>query len=333
MEGDPQMRVLVAGATGALGRPLVRGLVEAGHEVIGTTRSPHRRSLVERLGGQGVVMDALDRVAVAAAVAQARPDAVIHALTALPPAGPVRLRQLEATNRLRLQGTANLVAAAQQARVGRLIAESFIGVYGLGTGELLTEESPLPESGGRAATAIAALRSLEEQVLGVGGIVLRYGFFYGAGVASTQAVVERLRRRRLPLPGGGSGVGAWIHIQDAAAATIAVLEHAEAGVTYNVVDDEPASFGEYFGELAGLLGAPPPRRVPVWLARLLAPYATAIAVDARLRVANGKLRRDLGWEPAYRTCRAGLKEVAEAYRQQAAAGASRAQDLEAGRPG
>jgi 2-alkyl-3-oxoalkanoate reductase len=315
MEGDPQMRVLVAGAAGALGRPLVRGLVEAGHEVIGTTRSPHRRSLVERLGGQGLVLDALDCAAVVAAVAQARPDAVVHALTALPPAGPVRPSELEATNRLRLEGTANLVAAAQQARVGRLVAESFIGVYGLGTGELLTEESPLPDPGSRAATATAALRSLEQQVLGVGGIVLRYGFFYGAGVGSTEAAVQRLRRRRLPLPGGGAGVGSWIHIHDAAAATIAALERAEAGMTYNVVDDESVSFGEYFRELAGLLGAPPPRQLPVWLARLLAPYVTAIAVDARLRVANHKLRRGLGWEPAYPTYREGLKEVAEAYRR------------------
>lgn len=124
-------------------------------------------------------------------------------------------------------------------------------------------------------------------------------------MASTEAAVERLRRRRLPLPGGGAGVGSWIHIQDAAAATIAALERAEAGMTYNVVDDEPASFGEYFRELAGLLGAPPPRQLPVWLARLLAPYVTAIAVDARLRVANDKLCRDLGWEPAYpRTAKA-----------------------------
>jgi nucleoside-diphosphate-sugar epimerase len=312
MEGDPPMKVLVAGATGVLGRAIVPRLLDRGHEVVGTTRSRARLDTIARTGARGMVMDALDPDATAAALAEVRPRAVIHALTALPPGGPARPADLEATNRLRIEGTRNLLSSARAAGVERFLAESFIGVYGLGDGQLLTEESPLAEVHGPAAAPVEALRSLEEQVLEAAGIALRYGLLYGPSVPSTEATIQRLRRRSLPLPGGAPGVASWIHIHDAATATLAALDRAQPATVLNVVDDEPVAFGEYLAALALAVSAARPARVPTWLGRLVAPYATTLAVKSQLTVSNERLRRELDWQPTFATYREGLKAIASA---------------------
>ena len=313
------MRIFVAGATGALGRPVVRRLTEVGHEVTGMTRSPEKRRLLEGLGARPVVADALNAAAAQRAVGEARPDAVLNLLTALPSAGPTRARQLRATNEVLQRGTANLIRGARAGGARRMVAESFIGIYGFGTGEVVTEGAPLPRPDPNTGVGAgrAAMRSLEGQVLGaegIEGIVLRYGAFYGPGVGTTEAWVERLRRRKLPLPGGGPGIVSWIHIEDAAAATVAALERGRPGEVYNVVDDQPAALGEVVGSLAAAIGAPPPRSIPVWVARLLAPYAAAYTTRTNLRVSNEKAKRELEWAPVFPTYREGLKQVAAAYR-------------------
>jgi nucleoside-diphosphate-sugar epimerase len=302
------MKVLIAGATGVLGSRLVPLLVKAGHEAVGTSRSAERAARVERHGGRGIVLDALDRAAVQAVLEEVRPDAVVHALTALPPGGPNRPGDLAATNRLRTEGTRNLVDACSAAGVGRLVAESFIGVYGPGADEALSEETLPPLPPGDGADAARALRRLEEQVIGAGGIALRYGLFYGRGVPSTEAAIRRLRRRMMPMPGGAPGVASWIHADDAAAATMAALERAALGRVYNVVDDQPVTFGEFFDALAAQVGAPRPMRVPVALGRLVAPYATRLAVESRLAASNRRITDELGWRPTRRTFREGLRD-------------------------
>ncbi len=311
------MRVFVAGATGALGRPLVRRLVEAGYQVSGLTRTPGKRGLLEALGVRPVVADALDPAATEAAVREAGPEAVVHLLSALPAAGPLRARDLRATNALRERGTAILLRAARAAGSRRFVAASFVGVHGLGSGEVLSEEAPLGPSDARAGVgaAAAALRSLEEQVLGapgIEGIVLRFGSLYGPGVGSTEAMVARLRRGRLRLPAGGPGTLPWIHAGDAAAATVRAIERGRPGEVYAVVDDEPATLGAFAAALAEAIGAPAPRPIPPWLAGIVAPLATAYAVRARLRVSNAKAKRELGWAPAFPTHRDGLEDVATA---------------------
>jgi 2-alkyl-3-oxoalkanoate reductase len=300
------VKVFVAGAGGILGRHLLPRLLAAGHDVVGTSRSLERLVDIESLGAEEVAMDALDRQAVTAAVTAARPDAIVHALTALPPGGPTKVSDLDATNRLRSDGTANLLAAAREAAVARFVAQSLIGVYGRAADGALTEDAPLADVPAPGAGVVGALRSLEEQVLAAGGIVLRFGFFYGPDVPSTQAAVKRLRRRMLPMPGGGPGVATHTHIEDAAGGTLAALERGRGGEAYNIVDDQPVTFGQFFRELARAGGAPAPMRIPVWLGRLVAPYATALAVEARLAASNAKARSELAWQPVYPTYREGL---------------------------
>jgi nucleoside-diphosphate-sugar epimerase len=299
------VKVVVAGAGGVLGRHLLPLLIGAGHEVVGTSRSLERLVDIGSVGAEAVKLDALDRDSVIAAVTAARPDAIIHALTALPPDGPTKVTDLDATNRLRIDGTANLLAAARQAAVERFVAESLIGVYGRAADGLLTEDAPLADVPAAGAGVVGALRSLEEQVLGSGGMALRFGFFYGPDVPSTQAAVARLRRRLLPMPGGAPGVASYVHVEDAASGIVAALERGHGGEAYNIVDDEPVTFGEFFRRLAVAAGAPAPVNIPVWLGRLVAPYATALAVDAQLPASNHKARSELGWQPAFATVREG----------------------------
>jgi len=305
------MRVFVAGATGALGAPLVRTLVAAGHEVVGLTRSAAKTDFLRALGARAAVADALDAAALRAAVVETKPQAVVHALTALPPRGPLRVSDLEPTNRVRIQGTANLIAATVEAGARRLVAESVALVYG-DTGEATATEASAIGAPHRALKAgIDAIRSLEDQVLAASragrleGIVLRFGLFYGPGVASTEFMIRLLRRRMFPLFGGGRAVASWIHVADAATATLAALERGRPGEIYNVVDDEPTTLRDYATDLARVLGAPRPLSVPAWVARLLGPLGGTLAT-ARLRVSNEKAKRDLGWTPAYPTHRDGL---------------------------
>jgi len=315
------MHVFVAGATGAMGVPLVRRLVAAGHRVTGLTRSEAKRPLLERLGATVAVGDVFDRERLGAVLQQARPDAVVHLLTALPEQGPMRASDLVATNRLRGEGTKNLVEASIAAGVRRLVAESIVLVYGFGQHgpERLTEEHPVARSSPRPwlQPTIDGGLALEETVLSAAragkleGVVLRYGFVYGAEAGSTRLTLRMVKQRRMPLVGDGSGLWSWIHLEDAATATLAALERGHSGEVYNIVDDEPVTWSDYLPHLAQVLGAPRPWRLPVWLFRLVAPYAV-IALTSRIPVSNAKARRELGWQPRYPTYREGLASLSQA---------------------
>ena len=321
------MRVFVAGATGALGRRLVPELVARGHEVAGTTRSPAKAGALRAAGAQPVVLDVLDAGAVMTAVAAARPDVVVHEATAL--AGDLDLRRFEAafaqTNRLRTEGTDHLLAAAVAAGAVRFVAQSYAGWPSARTGgPVKTEQDPLdPDPPAALRSTLDAIRHLEAAVTGAAeltGVALRYGGFYGPGTSLWAGGdhVEQIRKRRFPIVGDGGGVWSFIHIDDAAAATVAAVERGEAGV-YNIVDDEPAPVREWLPVLAAAVGAPPPRHVPAWLGRLLGgDHMVAMMTEIR-GSSNAKARRELGWEPRYRSWREGFAAVAETLRTPAAA--------------
>jgi nucleoside-diphosphate-sugar epimerase len=304
------MRVLVAGASGAIGRPLVRRLAGGGHEVHAMTRSPDKRASLEAMGAVPVVADALDADAVRRAVEAARPEAIVHQLTALPPMGPTRMGQLKQTARLRTEGTDNLVQAGLATGVRRIVAQSIVFIYGYRDhGDAPLEETHPAEVGGRFDEGLVSVRYLEDRVLGTDGlegIALRYGLFYAPDGDGVRGMARLLRRRLLAMPGGGRGVGSFIHLDDAAAATVAALERGRPGEAYNVVDDEPAEWAQFLAELARRVGAPPPRSVPLWLARPLVPYASYFMARVRLPVSNAKARAQLGWAPAHPTYREGL---------------------------
>jgi nucleoside-diphosphate-sugar epimerase len=312
------MRVFVAGATGALGRPLVRLLRARGHEVIGLTRSPLRRGLLEAMGARPVVADALDAAALGRVVRESEPSHVVHLLTALPAAGPLRGRDLRATDALRTHGTASLLRASVEAGARRLVGESFAGVYGTASFESpRDEEAPLPPvpAKGSLRKAVLAMRSLEEQLAEarrsgrIDTVVLRFGPIYGPEVGSTLALARQLRRRQVFIPRVAPGVASFVHVDDAASAILAALESPRPGAVYNVVDDEPMGIADYLRLSAAAFGAAPPRTAPVWLVRLAAPLVAAAAVT-RLPLSNARARRELGWRPAYPSLREGLRQVA-----------------------
>ena len=306
------MRVFVAGATGAIGRRLVPLLKSAGHQVTGMTRSAQRAESLRARGAQPVVADALDAGAVRAAVMQARPEAVIHQLTSLPARiEPRKMRRdFELNDRLRSEGTRILVDAAQAAGAKRILAQSIAFAYAPGPpGTVHSEGDPLhldaPEPFRRSALA---LRDLEQSAGQAGGIVLRYGYFYGSGSAISRegSMAEDLARRRLPIIGSGGGVWSFIHVDDAAAATVAALERGRPGA-YNIVDDEPARVADWVPALAEALGAPRPMRVPAVIARPLA-GAYGVMIMTRAQGASNELaRRELGWEPAHPSWREGFR--------------------------
>jgi nucleoside-diphosphate-sugar epimerase len=306
------MRVFVAGATGAIGRQLVPRLVAAGHDVHGMTRSEAKQALLSELGAVPVVADALDPGQVAEAVDRARPDAIVHELTAI---GAVDMRHFDRdfalTNRLRTEGTDHLLAAGQAVGVTRFVAQSNIGLYA-GTGAAVkSEEDPLrPPPAREMRSMVAAIRHLEEAVLGADwteGIVLRYGAFYGPGtsLAPGQERFEMVRRRRFPVVGDGGGVWSFIHIADAADATVAAIERGRRGV-YNVVDDDPAPVAEWLPALARTLGAKKPMRVPRFIARLFAGEAGAVMMTELRGASNAKAKRELAWRPAHPSWRQGF---------------------------
>jgi 2-alkyl-3-oxoalkanoate reductase len=304
------MRVFLAGATGAIGRRLVPQLVAAGHEVTATTTTARKVDLLRELGATPVVVDGLDAVAVGEAVARARPDAIVHQMTALDGAPDLRRfdRTFAKTNELRTKGTENLLDAARAAGVERFVAQSYAGWPSAGNGAaLVTEGEPLdpdPLPGQRETHA--AIRFLEEAVTQapLTGIVLRYGSFYGPG--ASDEMVEIVRRRRLPVVGDGGGVWSWIHVDDAASATVAALERGAPGI-YNVVDDEPAPVREWAPALAAAVGAKPPRRVPVWLGRLAAGEVGVRMMTEIRGVSNAKARAELDWVPRWRSWREGFR--------------------------
>ena len=296
----------------------MRQLVQAGHEVSGTTRSESRAGLIREDGGDPVVVDALDRGALVSAVAGARPDAVVHQLTLIPSEiNPRKMaEQFEVTDRLRTEGTHNLVDAARAAGARRVIAQSIAFVYRMDgrPDEVKTESDPLmgddaPQSVRGIAAAVA---EMERTVLDAGGIVLRYGYFYGPGTsyaASDGATAQRVRKRGFPIVGDGAGVFPFIHVDDAAAATVAALERGDPGV-YNVVDDEPAPLREWMPVYAEAVGAKPPRRVPKLAARIAAGKMAAEGATKMRGVSNEKAKRELGWEPRYPSWRQGFFEAA-----------------------
>lgn len=308
------MKVLVAGATGALGRPLVRQLVERGHEVFGMTRSESRAELIRGLGATPVVADALDPVAVARAVGESEPEVIVHQATALSGSVDVRHfdRSLALTNRLRTEGTDHLLAAGRAIGVKRFVAQSFAGwPFARSGGPVKAEADPLDPAPPQAMRgALEAIRHLEDAVTDASwttGIVLRYGGFYGPGttLAPEGEHIELIRKRGFPVVGGGGGVWSFIHVEDAAEATVAAVEHGSAGI-YNVVDDDPAPVSEWLPAIAESVGAKPPRRVPRWLGRLLAGEAATIMMTDVRGASNDKAKRELGWRPGHPTWREGL---------------------------
>jgi 2-alkyl-3-oxoalkanoate reductase len=310
------MRVFVAGATGAIGTRLVPQLIEHGHEVIGTYRSPGNAERVRELGAEPVALDLLDPRAVRQAILDARPEAIIHQATAL--AGVRFGRSLDRgfgpTNRLRTQGTDALLAAAREAGVRRFVAQSFASYrYAREGGPVKTEDDPLdPDPPAMARETSAAMRHLDEAVTNAGGIALRYGGFYGA---ANDGLVRPVRKRQFPVIGGGGGISSFIHLDDAAAATVLALDHDGAGL-YNIVDDEPAPMSQWLPALAAALGAKPPRHVPLWLARLIAGKGMVMMASGSRGASNAKAKRELGWTLRYPSWRQGF---AAAYGPQGSA--------------
>jgi 2-alkyl-3-oxoalkanoate reductase len=300
------MRVFVAGASGAIGTRLVPQLIDRGHEVIGTSRSPTHAERVRALGAEPVVLDLLEWRAVRQAVLAAEPDAIVHQATALANLRDFKHfdRSFAQTNRLRTEGTDALLAAAREAGVSRFVAQSYASArYERTGGPVKTEEDPLdPNPVPAARQSIAAMRHLDEAVTAAGGVALRYGGFYGA---ANDALVEAVHRRLFPIIGDGGGVTSFIHLDDAAAATVLALEHGAAGI-YNVVDDEPAPAREWLPVLASVLGAKPPRRVPRWLARLVAGEAPVMMGTESRGASNEKAKRELGWTLRYPSWREGF---------------------------
>jgi nucleoside-diphosphate-sugar epimerase len=308
------MRVFVAGATGAIGRQLVPRLVAGGHEVHGMTRSAGKRAMLEELGAVAVVADALDRDGGADAVARSQPDVIVHELTAI---GAIDMRHFDRdfapTNRLRTEATDHLLCAGRAVGVRRFVAQGVAayGAYARSGGSIKSEDEPLEATPPREMReTLAAIRHLEDAVLGARwteGIVLRYGVFYGPGtsLAPGQEQLELVRRRRFPVVGGGGGVWSFVHVADAAEATVAAVERGRRGV-YNVVDDDPAPVAEWLPALAHTLGAKQPMRVPRFVGRLFA-GETGVAMMTEVRGAsNAKAKRELDWRPRHPSWRKGL---------------------------
>jgi 2-alkyl-3-oxoalkanoate reductase len=313
-------RVFVAGATGAIGRRLVPQLADRGYEVFAMTRTRAKTDSLREAGAHPVIGDGLDRVSTMQAVMGAEPEVVINEMTAL--TGVMNLRhfdrQFARTNRLRTEGTDNLLEAARAAGARRFVAQSFGNWYAPGGPPVKTEEDPLdsdPPASQRES--LSAIRHLERAVLGADdleGVVLRYTSLYGPGTALADdgEIVRLVRKRQFPLIGDGLGIWSFVHVDDAAGATVAAVERGEPGI-YNVADDEPAPTAEWLPELARIVGAPSPRHVPVWLGRLLGGEAVA-SMFTRIRgAANDKAKRDLGWAPRYASWREGFRDGLSAH--------------------
>jgi nucleoside-diphosphate-sugar epimerase len=307
------MRVFVAGGTGVIGRRLVPQLVARGHQVTATTTSAAKLDLLEQLGAEAVVMDGLDAVSVGEAVAAARPDAIVHQMTGLSVAhaGQPDLKHPDrffaTTNRLRSEGTDHLLAAAEATGVSHFVAQGFGAFNGIREGGWVkTEEDPLDPGPTSARELAEPLRHLEDVVVKAGGAVLRYGSLYGPGAIDDQ--VKLVRKRQLPLVGGGTGYFSWVHLDDAASATVLAVEQQARGV-FNIVDDEPAPASEWLPYLATCAGAKRPMRIPKWLARLLAGEMAVMMMTEGRGFSNAKAKRELAWELRYPSWRQGFKEA------------------------
>lgn len=300
------MRVFVAGGTGVIGRRLVPQLVARGHQVTATTTSEAKLGLLQQQGAGAIVMDGLDAAAVGEAVAAAQPDAIVNQMTALSVAhaGKPNLRKAErffaGTNRLRSEGTDHLIAAADATGVSHVVSQSAAIFNGVRAGGWVkTEDDPL-----EVVEGTKAINHLEDAIVSAGGAVLRYGGLYGAGANDDQ--VRFVRKRMFPLVGEGSGYFSWVHVDDAARATVLAVEQGARGV-FNIVDDEPAPVSEWLPHLARCAGAKPPRRVPAWLARLLAGEMMVGMMTEGRGFSNAKAKRELGWEPSFPSWRQGFR--------------------------
>jgi len=321
------MRILVAGATGAVGLQLVPQLIAAGHSVVGTTRTPAKAAIIKRMGAEPAIADGLDAPAIRDTVIAAKPDIIIDQMTDLADVTDLRHfdRAFAATNKLRTEGTDFLLAAAREAGVKRFIAQSFCGwTYGRGGDQIKMEADELdsnpPEELHRTLQAILHLEDAVTGSASPEGIVLRYGSFYGPDTGMlSRAMIDQLRRRRVPLIGGGGGQWSFIHVVDAASATVAAIERGEPGNIYNIVDDEPAEVSEWLPTLATLVGARPPIRVPAWLGRLFAgEHLVSMMTEVR-GGSNAKAKQELGWQPAHPSWRQGFAEIANGATAQHAA--------------
>ncbi len=303
------MRVFVAGGSGVVGRRLVPQLVARGHQVTATTTSVAKLALLAKLGADAVVMDGLDALSVGEAVAAARPDAIVHQMTAI--AGQPDMKHMDrwfsTTNRLRTEGTDHLLAAAEAAGVAHVVAQSYASWNGVREdGWVKSEADPLDlHAGTEAHLVMEAISHVEEVVVKAGGAVLRYGGLYGPGATDDQ--VELVRKRQFPVVGRGTGYCSWVHLDDAASATVLAVEQQARGV-FNIVDDEPAPASEWLPFLAVCAGAKPPMRVPKWLARMLAGEVAVTMMTEGRGFSNAKARRELGWVLRYPSWRDGFKE-------------------------
>jgi nucleoside-diphosphate-sugar epimerase len=304
------MRVFVAGASGAIGRRLVPQLIDSGHDVVGSHHSPSSAELLRSLGATPVALDLLDAGAVRKAVLENEPEAIVHQATAL--ADMKFSRNMDKvtarTSELRTRGTDALLAAAREAGVHRFVAQSVAAFsrYAREGGPVKTEDDPLdPTPATSFRQSAAAMAYLEQAVTDFGGIALRYGAFYGA---ANDGMIEPVRKRQFPIVGDGGGIWPWIHLDDAAGATVLALEH-DGPAIYNIVDDEPAPVRDWLPVLAESLGAKPPRRVSTWLARLLAGEAVTVMSTEARGASNAKAKRELGWTPRYPTWRTGFRAV------------------------
>jgi nucleoside-diphosphate-sugar epimerase len=306
------VRVFVAGGTGVLGRRLVPQLVARGHQVTATTTSAGKLNLLQHLGAEAVVMDGLDAASVGEAVAAARPDAIVHQMTAISVAhaGKPDMKHMDrwfaTTSRLRTEGTDHLLASAEATGVPHVVAQSYAAWNGIRSGGWVkTEEDPLdPMTGTVAQPGMAAIRHLEDSFVAAGGAALRYGWFYGPG--ATDDLVEPIRKRQFPVVGGGSGYCSWVHLDDAASATVLAVEQKSRGVL-NIVDDEPAPASEWLPYLAECAGAKPPMRFPTWLARPLAGDVAVTMMTEGRGFSNATAKQELGWTLRYPSWRQGFK--------------------------
>ncbi|HZB06879.1 MAG TPA: NAD(P)-dependent oxidoreductase [Thermoleophilaceae bacterium] len=314
------MKILLAGATGALGKQLVPRLVAAGHDVTGTTRTESKRGAIESMGARAAVMDALDPDDVANVVGSAEPEVILHQLTALNRDFDIKHfdRTFAETNRLRTEGTDHLLAAGRAVGVKRFIAQSYAGWPATRDGALVTaEDAPLdPDPPDGIRESHDAIRYVEEAVTGAAwteGIALRYGGFYGPGTSMSAeggAQLESIRKRKFPVVGDGGGVWSFVHVEDAADATVAAVTFGRRGL-YNIVDDEPAPVAEWLPALARAVGAPEPRHVPLWLGRIFAGEVGAVMMTEVRGASNAKAKRELGWQPRHPSWREGFAEIAE----------------------
>ena len=311
------MRIFVAGATGAVGRRLVPRLARAGHTVVGLTRTPAKAALLRELGAEPVVADALDETLIHAAVRDARPDVIVHELTELK--GASDLRKFDSafanSNRLRTRGTDFLLGAARACGVRRMVVQSFCGwPYARSGGDVKSEDDPLdpvpPQEMRRTLDAIQYQEHVVTTSAAPEGVALRYGAFYGPGTGMFDAaLIDQVRRRRVPLIGSGAAWWSFLHIEDAAEATALAVERGQG--VYNIVDDDPAPVRDWLPALAAMLGARPPFHVPAWLARIAAGEHLVVMMTESRAGSNAKAKRELGWHPRYPSWRQGFAEIAQ----------------------